>query len=377
VESRKQIVISGYYGSGNLGDEAILEALILSLRKKFDRDRVEIIVLSSNPSETEETHGVEAVNRWHPLKVFRQLRSADVLISGGGGLLQDTTSSVSLWYYLGVIWLAKLAGTPVYIVGQGLGPLNRRLNRLLVKFTVKQVEGLLVRDEFSSDLLRDMNVSDEKVVKGTDLAFLLPERKRDLDRFFSEPEPRIVAAALRNDIDGKMDVVRAVSSGLDLLNRKYDINVVLFSTNSYADRQINQDLCEATDASCNIIEVPHLSPPELVEMMEDIDLVIGGRLHAIVFSLLSQTPVQGISYDPKMDHLVDSINDITGGKTVPLWHPEELINARDYLDDLQSVFEHRDEQRKDLGRAKEKLETEARDKLGVALGWIGREIGYV
>jgi len=374
VETRKEIVISGYYGSGNLGDEAILEGLLDSLTNRFDRDKIKIVVQSNNPPETRKNHGVEAVDKWNPFKVINAIYRCDLLISGGGGLLQDTTSSVSLWYYLGIIWLAFITRTPVYILGQGIGPLNHRLNKLLVKWTVRYVHGSLVRDASSEQILQNMAPRESKIRQGADLAFLLANKRRESARFFSDKSPAIVAAALRNDISGKMDVVRAVSSGLDLLNKKHGINVVLFSTNPFADRPILHELCNATDARCNIIEVPHLRPSELVEMMKDIDLVIGGRLHAIVFSLLSETPVQGISYDPKMDHLINKINEITGKSTVPLWHPDELINARDYLTNLETTFETRKNRSDSLIRAREKLEKEAQSNLEKALNWLNTEL---
>lgn len=374
METRKQIAVSGYYGSGNLGDEAILEGLTKGITDRFGQQEIHLVVLSDDPEETKKHHNLDSVNRWSPIQVIKTLNRADLLISGGGGLLQDRTSSFSLWYYLGVIWLAKLLGTPVYILGQGIGPINHRLNKLFLSWTIKQTNGALVRDEASLDLLQSMNLHRTKVNKGTDLAFLLPERENSQDDFFEDDNPEIVAAALRNDIHGKMDVVRAVSSGLDLLNQKFGVNVILFSTNSAADRQINHDLCEATDTSCNIIDVPHLTPTQLVKMMKGVDLIIGGRLHVIVFSLLSGTPVQGISYDPKMDHLINSINDSTDSPSVPLWHPEELINARDYLADLEATYKKKGEQKRYLKQVRKKFKREAEEGLEMALDWIDREL---
>lgn len=374
METRKEIVISGYYGSGNLGDEAILEGLIDSLTERFDQDRIKVVVLSDNPDETRKTHKVQAVDRWNPLEVIQAMHRCDLLISGGGGLLQDRTSSTSLWYYLGVIWLALITRTPVYILGQGIGPLNHTVNKLLVKWTVRHVKGSLVRDSSSQQMLENMVSNKSKVIQGTDLGFLLPKKNLEPNSFFNDQSPPIVAAALRNDISGKMDVVRAVSSGLDLLNQKHHINVVLFSTNPFSDKPIHHELCNATDARCNIIEVPHLRPSELVEMMKGIDLVIGGRLHVIVFSLLSETPVQGISYDPKMDHLINNVNEITGKATIPLWHPEELINARDYLTDLETTYETREDQKESLIQAKVRLEQEAQSNLEKALDWLDSEL---
>ena len=85
MESSKRITISGYYGYGNLGDEAILESLIGSLHKRFG-SALEIVVLSNDPERTEREHGVNAVSRWNPIKILLTLYNSEVLISGGGGL---------------------------------------------------------------------------------------------------------------------------------------------------------------------------------------------------------------------------------------------------------------------------------------------------
>ena len=96
-----RIVISGYYGSKNAGDEAMLAAMIevfLSIDKK-----VHITVVSANPDDTKKRHGVAAVGLTDIFAIVGAIRKADILISGGGSLLQNVTSGRSLYYYLGII----------------------------------------------------------------------------------------------------------------------------------------------------------------------------------------------------------------------------------------------------------------------------------
>ena len=115
------IVVSGYYGSKNAGDEAMLAAMIEVLS---DLDpKVNITVISAKPQDTMQRHGVRAVS-WISLPdIWRALRDADLMLSGGGSLLQNVTSGRSLYYYMGIIFLARLAGTPVMLYAQGIGPI--------------------------------------------------------------------------------------------------------------------------------------------------------------------------------------------------------------------------------------------------------------
>ena len=108
------ILISGYYGFDNIGDESILRAVINSIRARLPE--CTLTVLSHDPAGTREKYGVEAVDRMAPLEILRAVRRCDMLISGGGSLLQDVTSSKSLLYYLSIIRLAKHYGKKVFML---------------------------------------------------------------------------------------------------------------------------------------------------------------------------------------------------------------------------------------------------------------------
>src|SRR5438132_576599 len=99
-----KIVIAGYYGFDNLGDELILESILDGLGQARSR----AIVLSRAPKKTFARFGVASVNRWLPWSVFRAILRSNAFILGGGGLLQDRTSFFSLIYYLSLLAIAAL-----------------------------------------------------------------------------------------------------------------------------------------------------------------------------------------------------------------------------------------------------------------------------
>ena len=112
-----RLVLSGYYGFDNSGDEAVLQSILLALRAEGEAAgiRVEPIVLSGNPDRTRRMYGVEAVHRMKPTELLKAIRRCDGVISGGGSLLQDATGKLSIPYYLGVLKLAQWLGKPTYI----------------------------------------------------------------------------------------------------------------------------------------------------------------------------------------------------------------------------------------------------------------------
>lgn len=103
-----KILISGYYGFSNAGDEAMLTAIVTSLKQQDPQ--VELTVISGHPEVTAKLHPVKAVHRFDLPGIVRALWHADLLLSGGGSLLQNVTSRLSLYYYLSIIGLAGLMG---------------------------------------------------------------------------------------------------------------------------------------------------------------------------------------------------------------------------------------------------------------------------
>ncbi|MBR6916279.1 MAG: polysaccharide pyruvyl transferase family protein, partial [Clostridia bacterium] len=128
------ILISGYYGFSNIGDDAILRTVIEHTRATIPDSR--ITVLSNSPEETAEKYGVEAQPRMRFFRIIKAVRSSDIVISGGGSLLQDVTSRISILYYLFIIILAAIFKKRIFVYSQGIGPIRRRFNRKLTAFAL-------------------------------------------------------------------------------------------------------------------------------------------------------------------------------------------------------------------------------------------------
>jgi len=133
-EKQTKVVISGYYGFDNFGDEAILGVLV----KKLKELNADIRVLSKSPSKTASLYDVKSTLFFCMLQVIFRISRCDVLVSGGGSLLQDVTSLKSLIYYLFVINIALFFNKKVVIFAQGIGPINNKFGAFLTKNTLKK-----------------------------------------------------------------------------------------------------------------------------------------------------------------------------------------------------------------------------------------------
>lgn len=166
-----RLLICGYYGFGNAGDEAVLAALVQQLRRRLPD--AELCVLSADPPATRALHGVQAVQRWSVREVWRALRGCSLLIQGGGGLIQDVTSKVSPLYYLGILHMARLRRVPSMIFAQGIGPLHTPLLQRLTSFELRRAAAICVRDQASADLLAQWRVTSPALQVVADPALLL------------------------------------------------------------------------------------------------------------------------------------------------------------------------------------------------------------
>ena len=179
-----KIAISGYYGFKNFGDEAILSVLVNHLKSLQNSD---ITVFSSDVEYTEKTYGVKAVKRFCLKDVLKTIKDCDVLVSGGGSLLQDVTSLKSLIYYAFIIAMGLFFNKKVVIFAQGIGPLNSNVAQNIVKNLLKYCSYVTVRDENSLKLLEKLGIKSELVCD--------PIYSLDIK---SEPQNGVVGVQLRD-----------------------------------------------------------------------------------------------------------------------------------------------------------------------------------
>lgn len=200
-----KLLLSGYYGFGNLGDEAILASTVEAVGRRAPE--VGVAVLSANPGETSASHGIQAFNRMSPKGVTSAIRMSDLVVFGGGSLLQDSTSFRSLSYYIAFIYLVKALGKPLVVYANGIGPLRSKVGRRLTGAALRTAKEITLRDPESESVLRDLGVGvDTRVTVTADPAFLLtpssPSRIAEIMAAHGlDGEDRIVWLALRGGQD--------------------------------------------------------------------------------------------------------------------------------------------------------------------------------
>ncbi len=303
------ILISGYYGFDNIGDESILRTLITSLREKIPDCR--LTVLSHNPASTREKYGVEAVERMSPGAILRAVRQCDMLISGGGSLLQDVTSSKSIHYYLFIIRLAKLLGKKVFIYSQGIGPIDHAFNRRATARALKKADGIVVRDERSAKLLEQIGLPQERIVITADPVIRMkrPDRtvgREILARAGIKKDDRLTVGWAIREKNRDSTFVREITECIRWLRENYDAESVLIPFHYEEDREVCSVIAERTNGAAKCLSEKYLSE-DMLSIIGNMDVLVGVRLHSMIYAAIMGVPIIGVSYDPKCTAFLNSV----------------------------------------------------------------------
>jgi polysaccharide pyruvyl transferase CsaB len=313
--ARNLVVVSGYYGFDNLGDEAICEELITELSSFVKKE--EIVVLSNQPEATARRYGVTAADRWQLSAVAPLMLKAKLFISGGGGLFQDTESVNSVIYYGGLICLARTMGARVMVYAQGIGPLRQSLSQLFTKSVFNMAQAITVRDGKSLALLNEWGLA---AIQTEDPVWLLPpaalpeDLTAELGRLradrkakkamlvglslrkgggFDQPHIEALAKAMIDALPKGSTVV-----GLALQKEQDEPALDIFARRFGELGGLYKKL-EATQIEA--IE----RPSQWVNLLGNLDMVIGMRLHSLIMALGRGVPVVGIAYDPKVTRVLE------------------------------------------------------------------------
>ncbi len=291
----RKICISGYYGFDNFGDETILKVLTDNLKQL---NETEITVFSSNPDKTAEDYNVKSIQTFDIKGIINALKNTDILISGGGSLLQDITSCKSLLYYLFVIATAQFFKKKTIVFAQGIGPINNPILRFLTMNILKKVENITVRDDKSLNLLKKYNIKAEKcndpvwnlniekfsgrnktcvqlrAFKGINDIFLM-QLAQNINKYYSNKE--IVILSLQNKID--LEVCNKFKNFLSDINPEISAIVIENTSNS----KIINDIIQA-------------------------DEVIAMRYHACLIAIKAGIKLLPLSYDIKVQTMAEEFS---------------------------------------------------------------------
>jgi polysaccharide pyruvyl transferase CsaB len=351
----KRILISGYYGFDNFGDDAVLYTLLSGLKE--NDERAQITVISKNPDKIKELYGVNSIKTFDFAGIARQMLNSDLFISGGGSLLQDATSLNSLLYYLVLIFFAQLLCLKTFIYAQGIGPIKNEFGLNLTKFILKRVNKITVRDQQSKDFLANLGIESvltadpvwnvesprhPELVSGSQDLTKIGIQLRDWKSLDDSKLKNLAESIAENFSDEKYEIILiSLQDSLDLaVTQKFEGKL----------KQIKPDLKTRLMSG--------LSISQAISALSSLNYLIGMRYHACLVSIKFAIPVLPISYDPKVESLateaeipyikIDELNDkeVLGRKILEL--KDENFNYKSKLEDFSAKKQLESRQNIDL-----------------------------
>lgn len=347
----RTLLISGYYGFDNSGDEAVLWSIITALQQQSEQLQIPIrpVVLSADPETTKKRYGVDAIGRMSPAAIFQALRRSDGLISGGGSLLQDVTGWRTIPYYIGIMRMAMMVNKPVFIYAQGIGPVNRPAFARMIRNTFRKCAYISVRDCQSAEYLHSIGIDLDQVevvpdpVMGVSLEHW-NETDESVDFIKPADGQKVVGVSVRRWNDDSSDLDAIAEALIRLAETEY-VQFRFLPFHLPSDLQASEYVIERmqmlkeqrgssfpgnNELNVHVLKSgPH--PASLIQQVESCDVLIGMRLHSLIYAANRSVPFVGVSYDPKIDRFLQRF-DLT-----PAFQTQEPDADRLYDELLQVV----------------------------------------
>lgn len=297
-----KFLISGYYGFGNLGDEALLDVIVTKLRARHPSCTID--VLSAKPNAANDRPWVTLTPRGDMAAVRRAIDRADIVVSGGGGLMQNATSLRSLLYYAGIVRAATRARKRTMIFAQSIGPLDF-WGRAVVRTFCGNIDRATVRDERSRRLLSGL-LPKVNVERTADPVFLFEPGREPLDlrnEGLDGPDPLVIVSVRRwQQSEATVSTLAAV---VDRLADEYGAKVAFLPLGGPPDAEVSSAVIRRAKSAPVLL--PDYPLGQAAQVISRASLVIGMRLHSLIIAARLGIPFTALPYDPKVTSLLEDL----------------------------------------------------------------------
>lgn len=305
----KKIVIFGSFSGYNLGDKAILMSMAKNLKGKCS-----ISVPSKRPKNISDVEGITTFKTFTAfigIRTIHEVKNADVIVIGGGGLFFDHKMYNPFFNFLPnilfVALLAKLFGKKLYIFSVGANHLESKISRLISNIILNQADFIAVRDTHSKTVLEEISKKLIKVYH--DPAFLLEGASNSYvtgtkNKYLKNKNVIILNLHKSLTYRFKMGISegefcqRLISILDDFVRQGYII--LLFSTvikNDYLNGLVKYSNFQNSYIK---IDSSKLNPQNMIELLRESEFIIGSQLHSLILSTVANVPAIGFIYDKKV-----------------------------------------------------------------------------
>ncbi|MFC7402694.1 polysaccharide pyruvyl transferase family protein [Citricoccus sp. GCM10030269] len=329
----KKVILSGFYGAGNLGDELILRSVSHALHRADPA--VQVQVAAESATKVEAAHGLQAFLRRNLNAAAYEVHTAAAVVVGGGGLWHDYTfaragglqglftgSTISMAGFGILPLMGKVLDKPYHVVGMGVGPLTDEDARATVRFLAEQTSSLYVRDPESAELLRSLPVDAERITTGPDVVHAVPLPAAET---VAPQVPAVIAEAkaagrpvigvnlrpwAHEDMGPVIETVAAALADAvpaEATARPLFVSVPMQAGESYDVGTVAQVFAQLPAGAETWTPEAPLDLETLAALYQSMDVLVAMRLHAALVAHRCGVPVVGLGYDPKVGRHFEEI----------------------------------------------------------------------
>lgn len=355
-------VLMGYYGYKNSGDDALLQSIVSSLKR--EKPDISLLILSKTPAETARIYKTPSISRFSFFKIRKALKNTKLFIMGGGSLLQDSTSTKSLLYYLYALRLAQKIGVKTMLYSNGIGPITKKSNRRRVRNVLGKVDVITLRDSDSFDTLVSIGANTERAFVTADPVFgMLGEdngfyANDVLQKYNISEDDKFVCISVRKWQGAPENFDELCAKMCDYIYEKHGLLPVLLPMQYPYDASISREIIKKMK-NRGVFISERLDIPVFLGILKKSCMTVSVRLHLLIYSALMNVPFVGISYDPKVSNFHNEVE-------LPYFIDPRALTAGDYTAVIDNCVANSEEIRAHLKQKSAEFAEKAKETAKLA-----------
>ena len=319
----KKLLMSAFIGSSNLGDQAIFTAITQQIKKHPD---IAVTAFTLDRSKHHDGNVIRYIETKNPFTIINEIHRCDLLIIGGGGIIQDETTIYNLLRHTYKALIAIFLGKKYMFYAVGVSELTSGFNKILARFVLDRAVAITVRDEESKNNVRRLGVSQDVTVTADPAVNLRVKRKH-----LPDPSKAFIVVCLRHwfDINRYIPVaaikklhlrssenqrkyrlfIKTIAACLDWIVETYNYKIVFIPLFDMRDDKVHNAVLEEMSQSAGCVNIkPQLSIQDTISLIADSEFVIGMRLHSIIFAAQQHTPFLALNYAQKVTNFLGGLS---------------------------------------------------------------------
>ncbi len=326
----RHVVITGYFGAHNLGDDFLLDVLADTVQSKVPNANV--IVAAESATRVTFTQGLQAFDRRHNDNVAHWAARTSAVLLGPGGLWHDYSiipgggvngvlrgAIMSPSHLTQLPLLAKIFGADFHVAGIGAGPLNHPEARALARYSGEMASSVIVRDEDSRGILQSIEGWNREIEVAPDFAYSL-----DLNYTSPARERRYMAVNVRPWGTDSTTAHKIVAAAIKVAD-KLGLELIGLPFMPQDEMELKAALTAAGRSEIEVISAS-ADRDKVLSILDNAEFLMAMRLHANLVAHRFGTSALGFAYDPKVKHHFEQIG--RGVHALPLdLSEDEIVDA--------------------------------------------------